>query len=104
MKTTTKKPLLERDVEKYLVKQVKAAGGEVRKLRWIGRTSAPDRLVLLPGVGCFVELKRPGKRPTAAQERELGALCASGLYSDNVNSKAEVDWLIARLQALSSGW
>ena len=40
--------MLERDVEDYLVKRVKAMGGEVRKVQWIGRNSAPDRLVMLP--------------------------------------------------------
>ncbi len=38
----------ESDVEDYLVKRVKAMGGEVRKVQWIGRNSAPDRLVMLP--------------------------------------------------------
>ena len=38
----------ESDVEKYLVKRVKALGGEVRKVKWIGRDGAPDRLVMLP--------------------------------------------------------
>jgi hypothetical protein len=41
--------MLERDIEDYLVKRVKAMGGEVRKVQWIGRNSAPDRLVMLPG-------------------------------------------------------
>ena len=40
--------MLERDIEDYLVKRVKAMGGEVRKVQWIGRNSAPDRLVMLP--------------------------------------------------------
>lgn len=38
----------ERDIEAYLVERVKAMGGEVRKVKWIGRNSAPDRLVMLP--------------------------------------------------------
>jgi len=45
----------ERDIEKYLVKRVKALGGEVRKVTWQGRKSAPDRLVMLP------ERTNPGK-------------------------------------------
>jgi hypothetical protein len=60
----------ERDIEAYLVKRVKAMGGEVRKVKWIGRNFAPDRLVVLPdpgpgpGSGVFnnswwVELKAP---------------------------------------------
>lgn len=38
----------ESDIEKHLVKRVKALGGEVRKVQWIGRNGAPDRLVMLP--------------------------------------------------------
>ena len=61
--------MFERDVEDYLVKRVKALGGEVRKVQWIGRNSAPDRLVMLPsgypaymqqkGRTIWVELKNP---------------------------------------------
>jgi len=69
--------MLERNIEEYLVKRVKAMGGEVRKVKWIGRNSAPDRLVMLPGNGVFnnttwVELKRPGLAagfPADAHER-----------------------------------
>ena len=60
----------EKDIEAYLVKSIKALGGEVRKVKWIGRNSAPDRLVMLPvqnGIGTglwqdttiWVELKNP---------------------------------------------
>ena len=38
----------ESDIEKYLVKRVKELGGEVRKVKWIGRNGAPDRVVMLP--------------------------------------------------------
>ena len=78
------KPLRERDIERHLVKRVKELGGEVRKLRWIGRNGAPDRVVMLqskscePGVYFFrppfwVELKAPGKLatfPADAHERK----------------------------------
>lgn len=53
------------DIESYLVKRVKAMGGEVRKVQWIGRNSAPDRLVMLPKTlhhgprTIWVELKNP---------------------------------------------
>lgn len=47
----------ESEIEKYLVERVKALGGEVRKVRWIGRNGAPDRLVMLPAL--------PGKTTTA---------------------------------------
>jgi len=38
----------ESTIELYLVEQVKALGGEVRKVKWIGRNGAPDRIVMLP--------------------------------------------------------
>ena len=44
----------ESQIEKHLVKRVKELGGEVRKVQWIGRRGAPDRLVMLP--------VRPGNR------------------------------------------
>lgn len=40
--------LHERDIETHLVQRVKRLGGEVRKVQWIGRNGAPDRLVMLP--------------------------------------------------------
>lgn len=76
--------MLERDVEAHLVKRVKELGGECRKVKWIGRVGAPDRLVMLPdgrlfavdeighGRTTWVELKRPGKAakfPSNAHER-----------------------------------
>jgi len=60
----------ERDIEGYLVLRVKASGGEVRKVKWIGRNGAPDRRVMLPGRCFWVELKAPGKEPEAHQLRE----------------------------------
>ncbi len=48
-------------VEDYLVMRVKALGGEVRKVKWIGRRGAPDRLCMfLDRPAVWVELKRPG--------------------------------------------
>lgn len=38
----------ERDIEAYLVKRVRELGGEVRKVKWVGRRGAPDRVVMLP--------------------------------------------------------
>jgi hypothetical protein len=81
----TDKPILERDVVAYLIKQVKALGGEVRKVAWIGRRNAPDLYVMLPpGLlipNFWAEAKRPGYRMDPhvdAQIREherMQALC-----------------------------
>lgn len=67
----------ESDIEKHLVKRVKELGGEVRKVQWVGRVGAPDRLVMLPGARdhttgntIWVELKAPGAKPRPSQIRE----------------------------------
>ena len=57
----------ERDIENHLVRRVRELGGEVRKVQWIGRRAAPDRLVMLPPQAyvddqhccIWVELKNP---------------------------------------------
>jgi NADPH-dependent 2,4-dienoyl-CoA reductase/sulfur reductase-like enzyme len=85
----------ERDVSRYLNKRVKELGGEVRRVTWQGRRNAPDKLVLLPGAHCFVEEKRPGKEPTAAQARELKRLQDAGANATKVNTTDEADALLA---------
>lgn len=63
--------MLERDIEKALVKRVIALGGTAEKFTSPGRRSVPDRLVTLPeGRMIFVELKAPGKTPTENQSRD----------------------------------
>ena len=62
---------LERDVERALIARVKRLGGMCEKFTSPGRRSVPDRLVTLPGgVVVFVEVKRPGAKPTTLQERD----------------------------------
>ena len=75
----------ERDIEQYLVARVQAMGGEVRKVKWIGRRGAPDRVVMLPHL-IWVELKAPGKVPTAAQLREHERMRAMGQRVEVVDS------------------
>ena len=53
--------ILEKDIEKRLVREVKKLGGLC--LKWVspGNSGVPDRIVLMPGgKAIFVELKRPG--------------------------------------------
>jgi hypothetical protein len=70
----------ERDIERQLVKRVKALGGETQKLAFIGRRGAPDRLVKMPGKPLmFIELKAPGGRLSRLQDLEHRRLRAIGL-------------------------
>ena len=84
--------ILERDIEAYLVRRVKALGGEVRKVKWIGRRGAPDRLVMLPRHGAiWVELKAPGKKPEPHQLREHERMRAMGQYIVVIDTLDVVD-------------
>ena len=63
--------VLERDVEKALVRRVKQLGGMAEKFTSPGKRSVPDRLITLPGGKViFVELKRPGQLPTEKQQKD----------------------------------
>jgi hypothetical protein len=99
----------ESDIEKYLVKRVKALGGEVRKVQWIGRRGAPDRLVMLPAtwVLCddnayrqhrrtaWVELKAPGEAPDPHQAREHRRMREMGERVVVIDSVEGVERLVA---------
>ena len=98
------KTLKESDIEDYLVKRVHAMGGEVRKVNWIGRKSAPDRVVMrrceTPTV--WVELKRPGGKTTfpknaheEAQAREHERMRQAGQRVELIDSFEGVDALLA---------
>lgn len=99
----------ESQIEAYLVKRVKALGGEVRKVQWIGRRGAPDRLVMLPSswmgrrtsgfwdspTTIWVELKAPGVKPEAHQLREHKRMRAMGQRVVVIDSIEGVDALLA---------
>ena len=105
--------MLERDIEAHLVKRVKDLGGEVRKVQWIGRRGAPDRLVMLPAAervvfqnlkpvrwvafakSVWVELKAPGVKPESYQLREHERMRKMGQRVVVIDSIEGVEELLA---------
>jgi hypothetical protein len=105
----------ESTIEKYLVKRVKELGGEVRKVMWLGRRGAPDRLVMLPGrpidfqvtvaavmrtyttpaLTVWVELKAPGKVAEPHQAREHARMRKMGQWVVVIDSLEGVDRLLS---------
>lgn len=100
----------ERDIEAYLVKRVRELGGEVRKVKWVGRRGAPDRVVMLPPGHCdetecpwsdstiWVELKNPETIQTfpkdfreRAQHREHERMRKAGQRVEVVGTIEGVD-------------
>lgn len=89
----------ERAVEGYLKDCVEGLGGEIRKVAWVGRRGAPDRLVMLRGRCVWVELKKPTiDKPDSHQAREHERMrLAGGCDVRVINTFAGVDALIDEL-------
>lgn len=82
----------ESEIEQHLVDTVQFLGGEIRKVQWIGRNGAPDRLVMLPdGRLLWLELKAPGKTPSPVQLREHAKMARCGQHVHVVDSMEGVD-------------
>lgn len=86
-------------IEAALVAEVKARGGEVRKVKWIGRRGAPDRFVMVPSPPGFprsawVELKATGKEPEPHQVREHERMRRMGQHVVVVNSLEGIQELL----------
>lgn len=91
--------ITEKQIEKYLVKKIKAEKGLCLKFESPGYTGAPDRIIILKNKPvAFVELKRPvGGRYSARQklvERDFNKL---GQKVYKVKNKEEVDKLVEEL-------
>lgn len=86
-------PLREGKVADYLHEKAKFHGGEHRRVEWIGRSNAPDALILLPGEHFYVECKRPTTDASEGQEREHERMRAAGMRVYVARTYAEVDAL-----------
>lgn len=84
--------MLEKDIEKALVKRVKDLGGLCEKFTSPNRRAVPDRIVSLPdGVVIFVELKAPGKKPSPLQTKDHEKRKALGCDVRVIDSLEAVD-------------
>jgi G:T-mismatch repair DNA endonuclease (very short patch repair protein) len=82
----------ESTVENHLIKVAKAHGFRVRKLVWVGRRGAPDRVLMKkPGVIIFVELKAPKGVIEDHQIREHKRLRDDGFRVAVLWSKEAID-------------
>lgn len=94
----------ERDVEKFLVQEVKKKHGKAFKFVSPGTLGVPDRLICLPGgITCFVELKRPGGKPRPVQRFCLLYLYHKGHRVAVVDNKSTARALVERLCRLKEG-
>ena len=98
----------ESTIEEYLVEVVKELDGEVRKVQWVGRSKAPDRVVMLPLRGrvgryatqrtFWIEVKNPDTIKTfpanaheRGQHREHERMRALGQTVLVLGTKEQID-------------
>jgi hypothetical protein len=84
--------------EAYLIRRVKETKGETRKVKWVGRRGAPDRLCAWPtrGTHAFVEVKEISQ-PWGLQDhqlREHNFMRSSGMNVAVLSTKEEIDIFI----------
>lgn len=70
--------MIESSLEDWACDRAQDDGWFVRKLKWIGRRNAPDRLFVKAGRVVFIEFKRPGGEARATQVREADRLTKAG--------------------------
>lgn len=83
----------EKHLENELKKSVENLGGICWKLVSPGTAGVPDRICLKAGRVIFVELKAPGKKPRAIQNRRIKQLRDQGFtvfVMDSSDGIAEV--------------
>lgn len=86
--------MAESEIETYVVRRAERAGYFVRKVGWLGRRSAPDRVFSHVDRGTvWIEFKDTGEVPTTLQEREHARMRAAGMevhVCDNVISALRI--------------
>ena len=76
--------MLEKEIEKTLIRPIKNLGGLCLKFETPGFTGVPDRIILLPGPHIvFVETKQPGKKERSRQVLVQGMLRKMGFVVYN---------------------
>lgn len=83
----------ETQVEQQTIRFAQKNGWFFRKVKWVGRRGAPDRMFAKAGMVIFVEFKKPNAKPRLQQQREIDRMRAAGLcviVIDNVKTAHEI--------------
>ena len=89
----------EKQIEKKLVKAVKAEGGMCPKLVSPGTDGMPDRLVMLPKARIgFVEVKAPGAKPRPLQERRHKQLRDLGFHVSVLDDPEQIPGILKEVR------
>lgn len=89
--------MLEKEIERQLVKSTKAKGGLCLKFNCLSMNGVPDRLLLMPyGKVAFVEVKAPGKKLRALQIKRKKQFESLGFEVFVIDDITHIDVLIGK--------
>ena len=93
--------MLEKDIERYLVRRAIEHGGKAYKWVSPGHVGVADRIVMLPGgVVWVVELKTVKGRLSPLQKVFAADMARMGINYIVIRSKGEVDqWLLDHIKS-----
>jgi hypothetical protein len=92
--------MLEKDIERKLVMEVKRVGGLALKFTSPGMVGVPDRIILMPnGKIAFAELKAPGKKPRAIQVKRIKQIRQLGFNVYVIDNTQMIGGVIDEIQA-----
>jgi hypothetical protein len=78
--------MLEARIEDTVVARAIRSGWFVRKVAWLGRKDAPDRVFAKGGRTVWIEFKAPGEVPRASQTHEHRLMKDAGMEVHVVSS------------------
>lgn len=88
----------ENEIESYLVERAEKLGAFVRKLQWVSRRGAPDRMIIYRGRVIFVECKAPGEDLDPHQDREMKRMMQHSAEVYTVDTCKKCDLIIDMLE------
>ena len=92
--------MLEKDIEKALVREVKKRRGVAFKFVSPGMDGVPDRIVLLPdSIIAFIELKKPGEHTRPLQIKRASQIGALGFPVFCIDSMDQIEEVLDEIQS-----
>ena len=92
--------MAEKDIERFLVNEVKKMGGTAYKFVSPGNDGVPDRIIIIPGGGIiFVELKSETGRLSALQTRQIKRINSLGQQAIVLKGMDEARRFVVALRA-----
>lgn len=87
----------ESPIEQFADDLAVSLGFIARKVKWIGRRNAPDKLYSRKDTGpFFVEFKKTGEKPNVTQAREIQRMRDAGITVHTIDSIRGVRELFAQ--------